>query len=271
MKSQKGEKIHPIMIDSPPSSFRSSSSKASDTIAKSWQNFKKGAGKSGYASPPLPPPSIYGRPRRQSTSSVGYCLALLCSVLVFFVILMGAAFLILFVVLQPKMPVYNIQNVRISSLNVTSRAGNPVQNATKLLHNPVLNTDIAFTIKAQNPNGRIGLHYKEVSVYVSYQGTDFAQSHIAPFYQGHNTTTDVVADMKATNAPLSDSAGQSLQAAIDKNDVPLFARINVKGAVQIGSWTLPSVTVHVWCDVRASPPTAPQGANLLSKSCYWKR
>lgn len=271
MKSPKGDKIHPIMYDSPASSFRSPSptfgTPSKGEYGKKYE-LSKEWGKPGYRSPSLPPPAVYGRPRRRSSCSPCYILTVMFSILVILVILSGLVVLVFYAVFEPRMPVYSVQNVRIAELNVTDRAGGPISSPSDL-HDPVLNTDIAFTIRAQNPNSKLGIHYQNVSVYVAYQGTTFAQSQIAPFYQGSNSTTDVVADMKATNSPLSQSQGQALQTAITNNDVPLFARITVKGALQIGSWTTPSMWIHVVCNVRASPPTAPQGAQLLSKSCKW--
>jgi hypothetical protein len=271
MKSPKGDKIHPIMYDSPASSFRSPSptfgTPSKGEYGKKYE-LSKEWGKPGYRSPSLPPPAVYGRPRRRSSCSPCYVLTVLFSILVILLILSGLAVLVFYAVFEPRMPVYSVQNVRIAELNVTNRAGGPISSPSDL-HDPVLNTDIAFTIRAQNPNSKLGIHYQNVSVFVAYQGTTFAQSQIAPFYQGSNSTTDVVADMKATNSPLSQSQGQALQTAITNNDVPLFARITVQGALQIGSWTTPSMWIHVVCNVRASPPTAPQGAQLLSRSCKW--
>lgn len=259
------------MYDSPASSFRSPSptfgTPSKGEYGKKYE-LSKEWGKPGYRSPSLPPPAVYGRPRRRSSCSPCYVLTVLFSILVILLILSGLAVLVFYAVFEPRMPVYSVQNVRIAELNVTNRAGGPISSPSDL-HDPVLNTDIAFTIRAQNPNSKLGIHYQNVSVFVAYQGTTFAQSQIAPFYQGSNSTTDVVADMKATNSPLSQSQGQALQTAITNNDVPLFARITVQGALQIGSWTTPSMWIHVVCNVRASPPTAPQGAQLLSRSCKW--
>lgn len=205
------------MYDSPASSLRSPSptfgTPSKGEYGKKYE-LSKEWGKPGYRSPSLPPPAVYGRPYRRSSCSPCYILTVLFSILVILVILLGLAVLVFYAVFEPRMPVYSVQNVRIAELNVTNRDGGPISSPSDL-HDPVLNTDIAFTIRAQNPNSKLGIHYQNVCVFVAYQGTTFAQSQRAPFFQASNSTTDVVADMKATNSPLSQSQGQALQTAID--------------------------------------------------------
>jgi len=123
----------------------------------------------------------------------------------------------------------------------------------------------------ENPNEKLGIHFKDVSVLVSYNGTQFAHSVVAPFYQGKKTNSVIVAELNASSAPLSESQGKELQAAIGMNDIPLLAKVKVGAALQVGSWVIPPIHVQVACNLRASPPTAPEGAKLLSKSCKWLR
>jgi hypothetical protein len=209
------------------------------------------------------------RPRRKPSScSLCHCLWCFFSFLIILIILAGITALVIYIVFLPKLPKYSLQGVAITELTVTNRAGGPISSLAEL-QNPVLSIDIAFTILVENPNESLGIHYKNVSVLVFYQGTELAHSFVPPFYQPRNTSSQVVVDMKATSAPLSESQGQGLQAAIAQNDVPLLARINVGAALEIGSWELPPGHVHVVCDLQVSPPTVPHGAQLLSKSCQW--
>lgn len=123
----------------------------------------------------------------------------------------------------------------------------------------------------ENPNEKLGIHFKDVSVVVSYNGTQFAHSAVAPFYQGKKTSSVVVANLTASSAPLSESEGKALQSAIGENDIPLLARVKVGASLQIGSWVVPALHVQVACTLRVRPPSAPEGAELLSKSCKWLR
>lgn len=280
---QKGDKVHPAAFSSSPSSSLRASSVAMGTPSKpppgktKKEEFAGPVGwhkAGGYPNPPLPPPATYGRPRRRELSSSScsfcYCLSFLFSFLVILLILTGLTALIIYVVFQPRLPAATIQNVAITKFNVTNRAGGAVTTLADF-QNPVLNANIAFTIEVENPNSKLGIHFRDVSVLVSYNGTEFAHSFVAPFYQGKHTTSQVVAVLNASSAPLSASQGKNLQVAINQHDIPLSARINVGAALQIGSWILPPGHIHVACNLRASPPTAPQGAKLLSKTCKWLR
>lgn len=228
----------------------------------------------GFPHHPRPaPPAISDRPRRQrSSSSCSFCccLSFCCSFFVIFVILALLAVLIFYILFQPQLPKYSLLDVAIKQLNVTNRAGGPISSLADV-QNPVLNANIAFTILVENPNAKLGIHYKDVRASVSYEGSTFAHCLVVPFYQGRKSSSRVVADLQATSAPLSESQGKGLQVAIAQNDVPLFARINVGAGLEIGGWVTPSVHVQVACHLRVSPPTAPSGAKLLSKSCKWER
>ncbi|KAG0629675.1 hypothetical protein M758_1G121300 [Ceratodon purpureus] len=278
MRYTKGDRVHPATIsDSPSPSIRSSSTAVGTPSKLPPGKKKEEAGPmgwhkaGGFPNPPLPPPVTYGRPRRKSSScSLCYCLSFFFSFLVILLILAGLTVFIIYVVFQPKLPKATIQNVAITKFNLTNRSGGPLKTLADL-KNPVLNANIAFTIQVENPNEKLGIHFRDVSVIVAYNGTEFAHSFVAPFFQGKKTTSEVVANLKASSAPLSESQGKELQIAINQHDIPLSARINVGAALQIGSWVIPPGHIHVACNLRASPPTAPQGAKLLSKSCKWLR
>lgn len=255
MRYQKGDRVHPAALDNSP---HGTPSRGAPPGRKKQEL-------------PLPPPTPCVKPRRKSSScSLCYCLWCFFSFLIILIILAGLTVLVIYVVFLPKLPKYTLEDVAITQLNVTNRAGGPISTLADL-QNPILNADIAFDILVENPNEKVGIQYKGVRVFVLYQGTEFAHSFVAPFYQGRNTSSHVVVDLKATSAPLSESQGKELQAAIGQNDIPLLAKINVAAALEIGSWVLPAGRVQVVCDLRVSPPTAPYGAKLLSKSCEWVR
>lgn len=275
MKHQKGDKVHPATFGN---SHEASSASVGTPSKPPPGKKKEEAGPmgwhkaGGFPNPPLPPPATYGRPRRKSSFSCPLCyyLSFLFSFLVVLIILAGLTVIIIYVVFQPKLPKATIQNVAITKFTVANRAGGPLATLADL-QSPVLNANIAFTIQVENPNEKVGIHFRDMSVLVSYNGTEFAHSVLAPFYQGRNTTSEVLVDLKASSAPLSQSQGKELQSAISRNDIPLFARIKVGAALEIGTWVIPPGHIQVACDLRASPPMAPQGAKLLSKSCKWLR
>lgn len=230
----------------------------------------------GFTSPARPPPTEVGRPARKPHHRKGLpkgcrsCLIVGCSILAFLIFAIGFSALVLWLVYRPKIPKYSVQDVHVSQLNVTSKYVNTTDSQAQPTYQPVLNTNITYTILAQNPNHKIGIDYNQVNIYATYEGTMFGQCTLPGWYQDVDNTTLVYADISATNAPLTTSEGSALQSDMKNNNIPLHARIDIRAAIKVGSWKTPAVWIHVDCDFQVSPPTAPGGAKLLNKSCKWK-
>jgi hypothetical protein len=185
--------------------------------------------------------------------------------------------LVLGLVYEVEFPHYNLQDVRIVQLNVTtSRQGNSIivrQRQPSISNQIVLNSHILFTVQARNPNHKIGISYRQISISGTYQGTSVGQCNVQGFYQGFDNTTILRADLIVTNAQLTDGEGTALQTDIKSSNIALLGRIDVKLGIKIGSWTSPHVWIYVHCNIRISPPSSLQGSKLLSKVCRrkWKR
>jgi len=227
-----------------------------------------------FLSPPHPPPTVVGRPPLKSQRKLHRnggcccCLIVFFSILLFLVVAVGILVLVLWLVYNPKLPHYTVQDAQIVKLNVNSRNGSST--VGQPLQNPVLNTDILFTVQARNPNHKIGISYHQIRIDGTYQGTSVGQCNIPGFYQSVDNTTTLTAELRVTNSQLTDSEGTALQTDIDNNDIGLLGRVDVKVGVKIGGWTTPHVWIHVGCNIQVSPPTSPQGAKLLSKTCSLK-
>lgn len=230
----------------------------------------------GYASPARPPPTEIGRPpikpyksRRNCRSCCKRCVITTCSLLLILIFILGLAALIIWIVYKPKIPQYSVQDVQINKLNVTSRY-DAASRSVQATDPTFVDTDILFTLHASNPNKKIKIDYKKVNIKTTYQGANVGQATIPGWYQEVQNTTVVRSDILATQAPLTVTQGAALLLNIQANDIPLDARIDTKVAIKVGSWKTPAVWIHVKCNFHVAPPSAPGGANLLSKSCKWK-
>ncbi len=233
----------------------------------------------GHVSPPHPPPTVVGRPPLRSVlkchrNGCGRCLDiffLLTAVLITAVV--GLA-LVLGLVYEMEFPHYTLQDVRIVQLNVTtSRHGNSgIVRQPSISNQIVLNSHILFTVRARNPNHKIGISYRQISISGTYKGTSVGQCNVHGFYQGVDNTTILRADLIVTNAQLTDGEGTALQTDIKSSNIALLGRIDLKLSIKIGSWTSPHVWIYVHCNIRVSPPSSLQGTKILSKVCRrkWK-
>ncbi|EYU22309.1 hypothetical protein MIMGU_mgv1a012723mg [Erythranthe guttata] len=131
--------------------------------------------------PPLAPP--------KSGNCLCKCLCWTLSLLIFLLIIVGATAGILYLVFQPKIPKYSVDDLRISDLT--------------------LNFDLSlyarFNVKitAENPNKKIGIYYEKGShLSVWYKNTNLCQGSIPRFYQGHQNKTAFNEQQQTRRIPL---------------------------------------------------------------------
>jgi hypothetical protein len=236
--------------------------------------------------PPLPTPVTYSsaaeRRKRRSGSGTHRCcgtgrgvggvccciLSSLCAFLVASIVILGITALILWLVLRPQAPHYSVQQIQFQKFSVDAdQQGSNQQQAMS-----VLNADIQLTIEANNPNKHIGILYDSITTSASYNGNEFGNAVIPPFYQGHHNITEVTSQLKIVNYPLTQTVASSLRTDIANNSVPFRVRTSVKARVKIGSYKSFAFWVHVTCNLSFSPPTSsnPNGA-VINKSCQLTR
>lgn len=235
----------------------------------------------GHVSPPHPPLTVVGRPplrsaRKCHRNGCGRCLDIFFLVTAVLITAVVVTALIFGLVYEMEFPHYTLQDVRIVQLNVTaSRHGNSItvrQRQPSISNHIVLNSHILFTVQARNPNHKIGISYRQISISGTYKGTSVGQCNVHGFYQGVDNTTILRADLIVTNAQLTDGEGTALQTDIKSSNIALLGRIHVKVGIKIGSWISPHVWIYVHCNIRVSPPSSLQSTKLLSKVCRrkWK-
>jgi len=171
--------------------------------------------------------------------------------------LLGLIALLIYVILRPQLPKVGIINVQIRQFNAAGGVGSGGNNA-------VLNLDMNFVVQCLNPNPRLGIDYLQLSILASFQNTSFPVTKVDPFFQVKRSAKLEVANLQVTNfAMASLDDGSALQTAIALNNIPLHAHIDVKAAVQSGSWQTPSFNINFACDLMVSPPSSPSTAGQL--------
>ena len=210
----------------------------------------------------LPQRPLHYQPplKRRKGNSCCCCLSTCCCILFTMVVLLFVLALVVWLTLNPKAPTVALQQAKVNTLdlnaNITSRTF-------------ILNADIAFTVQITNPNTKIAILYDKIDIATSYSGSLIAQASVPAFVQGTQNMTVITSDLTTANLLLTETLGNALDTDIKNNAVPLFVQVAVNARVSIPSWhyTSFSFTIMVKCDVRVSPPSAPQGAKMLSKTC----
>lgn len=202
------------------------------------------------------------------------CFAILCFLLVIFVIMLGLAALITWLYLRPlHAPTWTVQNVQVPTLNLQfnryGRRLSQTPNRNTVLLNPLLNADIVFTLQAYNPNKRMKIIYDEISVYTSYANTAFGQDQIPVFLQGYQNTTTFITELKAQSVPVTTNLGTSLQNDILSDIVPLKLNVDARWRAKIGDYKSLHFWVHSSCEITVTAPNnSQQAGQLLTRNCY---
>lgn len=219
------------------------------------------------ARPPPPqsaPPRIYndgyGRPRKR-----GCCccfLAWACVIITLIIVILGIAAAVFYLVVRPKAPKYNVQDVRLSNFSIT-----PTGSLSSGLFQ--LSATTTYSVEARNPNKHIGIYYDTMNILVQSEGANIGKGSVPSFYQGHRNTTIIAGQLKSENVPLVSTVGDALQSAQRNGKIPLKVSVDVRVRVKVGSFKTPHFWVHVRCNVDVNPTAT--GSQVLSKSCKVKR
>ncbi|KAG0589183.1 hypothetical protein KC19_1G002000 [Ceratodon purpureus] len=196
---------------------------------------------------PLPTPSHH-KPKKDRR---GTCMAVCCccftgciSMLITAAIGLGIAALIIWLVLRPiHIPTYQLQDVTFSQFLYTPASH-------------TLDATYAYTIVADNPNGKIGIQYDYINIDSSYMGHVLTPSTSIPgFYHGHRNVTKIPVKFATTGFELNAVEGEALKEQMTTgSNVTLVMHVDVRAQLKIGVVRTPSYTVHVICDVNIKPP-----------------
>ncbi|XP_073111291.1 NDR1/HIN1-like protein 1 [Elaeis guineensis] len=135
-----------------------------------------------------------------------------------FLILVGLAILIFWLVVRPSKLEYSVDDASVHGFNLTGANE--------------LNASFNLTLRADNHNHRVGVYYDtfDVEVWISDQRVAFTE--VAPFYQGHRNVTTIEVDPMARSVPLLTSVADNIKhdrtAGVVEMEVRVRARIRFK-------------------------------------------
>lgn len=237
------------------------------------------------AAPPLDPPPITPRTRAKTkTHSPWTCRCKCCKccgydfcarcccpctccrcyywcslTIVLIVLAIGLVVLVLWKVLHPKLPTYNVDNVHFSYS--TGTTGSPPSY--------VLNTDTIFDMELTNPNTKIGIYYDQIKLNLKLFGMVIGNQIIPPFYDGYKVTKYIHGNMVSGPLTLSTANQVALVSAGSAGNMPLNLKIDVKVRIKIGHLTTPQLKVELNCVVTIDPGIT-SGSQIRGTKCKFK-
>ena len=172
--------------------------------------------------------------------------------------LLAAAAGVVYLVLRPRRPSYTVQALAVSGL-----AGVGNASAAPAAFSPGFDA----TVRADNPNGKIGVHYEggRSRVSVSYDGVPLADGAWPAFYQGPRNVTVFVAKAKGSGIRFSQGVRGQMAAAERLRSVPFDVDVEVPVRLQLGGVRTWAVPARARCTVAVDRLAA--DAKVVSSSC----
>lgn len=213
----------------------------------------------------IPKDQVYRVPPPENASRFSYlsrrkprrscCARLCCTLLVSFIaliLLSAVAAAVFYFVFRPESPHYSIESVSISGFNLTTSAP--------------ISPELGVTVKADNPNDKIGFYYRSgSSINVFYKDVKFGSGSLPVFYQGTNNVTKFTTALKGSGIELTGSTRKALIDEQKKGTVPLRLDLRAPVKIKVGSVKTWEIVVKVDCDLTLDKLTA--NAKIVSRKC----
>lgn len=185
------------------------------------------------------------------------CLCWFLGLLAIFIFLVAVAAGIFYLVVKPKTPKYSVNAIAISGLNLTTSSSAPT-----------VSPAFELTVKADNPNKKIGIYYQnDSSVEIYYTDVGLSNGFLPVFYQPPNNVTVFETASKGDRIALTGTVKNALAAAQKQGQVPLKLKIRAPVKLKVGSVKTWTMTVKADCVITVDKLTAE--AKIISSNCSY--
>lgn len=198
-------------------------------------------------------PQLLQQARPRQTNPIIWCFAFLCLLFSLLLIFLGIATLIIFLVVKPRNPLFDIPNARLSTIYFDAPE--------------YLNGDFTVLANFTNPNRRIDIRYENADMELFFGDRLIATQAIQPFSQRKREVRLQPVHLISSLVFLPQNSGLVLRQQVQNNKVIYNIRgtFRVKASLGIIHY---SYWLHSRCQlVMTSPPTGV----LVARSCKTKR
>ncbi|KMT01985.1 hypothetical protein BVRB_9g208570 [Beta vulgaris subsp. vulgaris] len=204
-----------------------------------------------YGAPP--PPYYAPQPYPQRRSRGNCCIRFICCIycLLFILIFFMAASLVLtYTFYKPKIPIYKLEDFSVTNFNMQP--------------DMIINAEFLVTIRAQNPNRKIGFIYgKGSTVIVTFEGSTLCSGNLPAFHQGHENVTMLKIPLagKVTFGP---DLNKALRDDKEQGRIPLMVQVNVPVTVVMDAFPMRQFDFHVSCHMTIDSLRPDKKPSILS-------
>ncbi|XP_008447789.2 uncharacterized protein LOC103490177 [Cucumis melo] len=198
-------------------------------------------------------PQLLQQARPRQTNPIIWCFAFLCLAFSLLLIFLGIATLVIFLVVRPRNPLFDIPNASLSTIYFDAPE--------------YLNGDFTILANFTNPNHRVDVRYENADIELFFGDRLIATQAIQPFSQRKNEVRLQPVHLISSLVFLPQNFGLVLRRQVQNNKIVYNIRgtFRVKASVGIIHY---SFWLHSRCQlVMTSPPTG----ILVARSCKTKR
>ncbi|KAK8596444.1 hypothetical protein V6N13_001069 [Hibiscus sabdariffa] len=205
----------------------------------------------------VPPPENAHRyahlsKRKSSRSTCCRCCCCFLTTIISLLLAAAIAAAVIYFVFKPEAPNYSVDNVAIKGFNLTSSSP--------------LSPEFDVTVRAHNPNDKIGIYYeKGSSVKIYYEDVNLCNGALPAFYQPTNNVTLFRTALKGSPIELTTAALGALSNDQKKGRVPFTLQLRAPVKIKVGSITTWEITAKVTCQITVDKLTA--ASKIVSKDC----
>ncbi|GLT33826.1 hypothetical protein SLA2020_083840 [Shorea laevis] len=207
----------------------------------------------------VPPPENAKRFQQLSKRKPGRgkcrrCFCFFLATLFVFLLAVGIAAGVFYLVVRPKSPEYSVQSLAIEGFNLTSSSS----------FSPEFNVNV----RANNPNNKIGIYYeKDSSVRVYYHDINICSGSLPVFYQPKNNVTVFQMALKGSGLELTSTMQTGLQEEENIGAVPFKLKFRAPVKIKVGAVKTWTITVKMTCDISVDKLTA--ASKMVSNHCEY--
>ncbi|XP_010928131.2 uncharacterized protein [Elaeis guineensis] len=199
-------------------------------------------------SAPRRTPSNIPRPHR----SMGCCICCSCTLFLLFLLMAVASFLYISLVINPVMPTYKVEHFGVTALDINPKDGSVA-------------AELAVTVRAENPNKKVGVRYKEGGwVAVAYHGVALCSGQLPALYQEPQSVAVMRVSLKGREK-LEVGMAAALQRDQSTGSVPLDVTVRAPVALRVGEVDLREVVVKAVWDLEVEGLSPGKNASIKVK------
>lgn len=211
---------------------------------------------------PYPPfrrtiPVTHSKPPKKRRSCLCRCLCWIVLLIVLQIIVVAIAGGIMYLVFRPKLPKYSVDKLQITQFNLSNDEN--------------LSATFDVTIRARNPNKKIGIYYEGGSrISVWYVATKLCEGALPKFYQGHRNTTQLVVPLTGQTQNAAGLLGALQEQQQQIGYVPIVLRVRQPVRIKLGKLKLFKVKFLVRCRLDVDSLSPNNDIRIRNSSCKFR-